>query len=109
MPKTTVCHNGPEFTCKAMFFRAKTTGTKLHFIQPGKPTQNAFIESLNGMFREYRLDMHRFARLVDTQSPLDDWRSHFNHVSPHRSTGKIPRQCSLNGLPDMITPCLRRG
>ena len=43
LPKTIVCDNGPEFTSKAMFFWAKRAGVKLHFIQPGKPTQNAFV------------------------------------------------------------------
>ncbi len=90
LPKSIVCDNGPEFTCKAMFFWAKRTGSKLHFIQPGKPTQNAFVESFNGKFREYCLDMHWFASLADARSTIDDWRSHFNHVRPHRSLGKIP-------------------
>lgn len=90
LPKTIVCDNGPEFTCKAMFFWAKKTGTKLHFIQPGKPTQNAFVESFNGKFREYCLDMHWFASITDARSIIDDWRTHFNDVRPHRSLGRIP-------------------
>jgi putative transposase len=90
LPKTIVCDNGPEFTCKAMFFWAKRTGVKLHFIQPGKPTQNAFIESFNGKFREYCLDLNWFASLEDARSTIDTWRSHYNHVRPHRSLGKKP-------------------
>lgn len=90
LPKSIVCDNGPEFTCKAMFFWSKKTGTKLHFIQPGKPTQNAFVESFNGKFREYCLDMHWFASITDARSIIDDWRSHFNEVRPHRSLGRIP-------------------
>ena len=53
LPTRIVCDNGPEFTCKAMFFRAKKTGVELHFIQQGKPTQNAFVENFNGKFRHY--------------------------------------------------------
>ncbi len=90
LPKVIVCDNGPEFTCKAMFFWSKKTGTKLHFIQPGKPTQNAFVESFNGKFREYCLDMHWFASIIDARSIIDDWRWHFNEVRPHRSLGRIP-------------------
>jgi putative transposase len=90
LPKSIVCDNGPEFTCKAMFFWSKKTGTKLHFIQPGKPTQNAFVESFNGKFREYCLDMHWFASITDARSIIDDWRLHFNEVRPHRSLGRIP-------------------
>lgn len=50
-PRSIICDNGPEFTCKAMFFWLKEQRVKLGFIQPGKPTQNAFVESFNGKFR----------------------------------------------------------
>lgn len=90
LPKTLVCDNGPELTSKAMYFWAKRAGVKLHFIQPGKPTQNAFIESFNGKFREYCLDLHWFASLDDARSTIDHWNHHYNHVRPHRSIGKIP-------------------
>lgn len=90
LPKTIVCDNGPEFTSKAMFFWAKRTGVKLHFIQPGKPTQNAFVESFNGKFRAYCLDLNWFASLADARSTIDNWRTHYNHVRPHRSLGRKP-------------------
>lgn len=90
LPKTIVCDNGPEFTCKTMFFWAKRTGVKLHYIQPGKPTQNAFVESFNGKFREYCLDLNWFASLEDARSTIDDWRTHYNHVRPHRALGTKP-------------------
>lgn len=90
LPKTLVCDNGPEFTSKAMFFWAKRAGVKLHFIQPGKPTQNAFVESFNGKFRDYCLDLNWFASLDDARSIIDTWRHHYNHVRPHRSLGKKP-------------------
>jgi len=80
----------PEFTSKAMYFWAKQAGVKLHFIQPGKPTQNAFVESFNGKLREYCLDLHWFASIEDARETIDDWQHHFNHVRPHRSTGKKP-------------------
>lgn len=90
LPKTIVCDNGPEFTSKAMYFWAKKAGVKLHFIQPGKPTQNAFVESFNGKFREYCLDLHWFASIEDARSTIDSWQQHYNHVRPHRSLGKMP-------------------
>ena len=90
LPKTIVCDNGPEFTCKSMFFWAKRTGTKLHFIQPGKPTQNAFVESFNGKFRDYCLNLHWFASLIDARAIIENWQRHFNHVRPHSSLGRIP-------------------
>lgn len=81
---------GPEFTSKAMFFWAKRAIVKLHFIQPGKPTQNAFVESFNGKFRGYCLDLNWFASLEDARETIDTWRDHYNHVRPHRSLGKKP-------------------
>ena len=90
LSKTIVCDNGPEFTSKAMFFWAKRAGVKLHFIQPGKPTQNAFVESFNGKFRDYCLNLNWFASLDDARETIDTWRDHCNHVRPHRSLGKKP-------------------
>ncbi len=90
LPKRIVMDNGPELTSKAMFFWSQRTGVKLHFIQPGKPTQNAFVESFDGKFRDYCLDQHWFASLADARSKIEDWRHHYNHVRPHRSLGKKP-------------------
>lgn len=90
LPTTIVCDNGPELTCKAMYFWSKATGLKIQFIQPGKPTQNAFVESFNGTFREYCLDQHWFASIEDARSTVQIWNHHYNHVRPHRSLGKIP-------------------
>jgi putative transposase len=90
LPKTIVCDNGPELTCKAMFFWAKKRSVKLHFIQPGKPTQNAFVESFNGKFREYCLDLNWFASIKDARSTIKSGRKHYNHVRPHRSLGRKP-------------------
>lgn len=90
LPAVLVCDNGPEFTSKAMFFWARGECVKLHFIQPGKPTQNAFVESFNGKFRDYCLNLHWFASLDDARSTISDWRNHYNHVRPHRSLNQKP-------------------
>ena len=90
LASTLVCDNGPEFTSKAMFFWSQKTRVKSHFIQPGRPTQNAFVESLNGKFREYCLNLHWFATLNDARDSIDPWRIHDNEVRPHRSIGKRP-------------------
>jgi putative transposase len=90
LPKKIVCDNGPELTSKALFLWAKAAGVKLHFIQPGKPTQNAFVESFNGKFREYCLDLNWFVSLDDARSTIEEWRTHYNHVRPHRSLGTQP-------------------
>jgi putative transposase len=73
-----------------MFFWAKRTGVKLHFIQPGKPTPNAFVASFNGKFLEYCLHLNWFASLLDAGSTIDNWKTHYNHVRPHRSLGRKP-------------------
>ena len=73
-----------ERRSSAMFLWSQRRGVKLHFIQPGKPTQNAFVESFNGKFREYCLDLNWFTSLEDARLRIERWRKHFNHVRPHR-------------------------
>lgn len=89
-PKSIVCDNGTEFTSKAMFFWSYEVGVKLAFIQPGKPTQNAFVESLNGKFRNECLNQYWFKSIEDARQKIDDWRQHYNHVRPHSSLNYLP-------------------
>jgi len=84
-PTQIVCDNGTEFTCKAMFYWQQETTVKLAFIQPGKPTQNAFVESLNGKFRNECLNQYWFKSLDDATLKIDQWRVHYNTVRPHSS------------------------
>jgi putative transposase len=90
LPKILVSDNGSEFTSKAMFLWAQRTGVTLHFIQPGKPTQNAFIESFNGKFRDTCLNQHWFTDLNDARQVIEAWRQHYNRVRPHSSLGYLP-------------------
>lgn len=83
LPDQIICDNGTEFTSKAMFFWQKATGVKLGFIQPGKPTQNAFIESLNGKFRNECLNQLWFKSIGTAREAIDQWRYHYNHERPH--------------------------
>lgn len=89
LPNTVVCDNGSELTSKAMFFWSQRTRTELHFIQPGKPTQNAFVESFNGSFRDSCLNQHWFWDLVDARCIIDAWRQHYNEERPHSSLGYL--------------------
>ncbi|MBO2692926.1 IS3 family transposase [Shewanella algae] len=89
-PKKVTCDNGTEFTSKAMFFWSKETGVTLGFIQPGKPTQNAFVESLNGKFRNECLNQHWFRTLDEARYEIELWREHYNHVRPHSSLNYMP-------------------
>jgi putative transposase len=84
-PDHIVCDNGTEFTSKAMFFWSKTASVVLAFIQPGKPTQNAFVESLNGKFRNECLNQHWFRTLDEARYEIKLWREHYNHIRPHSS------------------------
>lgn len=89
-PETIVMDNGTEMTSKAMFFWSRHTGVKLYFIQPGKPTQNAFVESFNGKFRDGCLNQHWFLNLRDARHLINQWRDHYNQVRPHSSLGYLP-------------------
>ena len=67
-PTAIVVDNGPEFTSKALFGWAQRMGVRLHFIQPGKPCQNAFVESFNGKFRDACLNEQWFVDLAEAQA-----------------------------------------
>lgn len=89
-PNKVTCDNGTEFTSKAMFFWSKETGITLGFIQPENPTQNAFVESLNGKFRNKCLNPHGFRTLDEARYEIELWREHYNHVRPHSSLNDMP-------------------
>ena len=89
-PDRIVCDNGTEFTSKAMFFWSKESAVKLAFIQPGKPTQNAFVESLNGKFRNECLNRHWFRTLDEAREEIEAWRHQYNHVRPHSALNYLP-------------------
>ena len=89
-PNKVICDNGTEFTSKAMFFWSKESGIELGFIQLGKPTQNAFVESLNGKFRNECLNQHWFRTIDEARYEIDLWRDHYNHVRPHSSLNYLP-------------------
>ena len=84
-PQGIVCDNGPEFTDKKMHLWSQDSGVKLHYIQPGKPTQNAFIESLNGKLRDHCLNQHLFRSLAEADHIIEQWRYHYNHERLHSS------------------------
>ncbi len=88
-PTKIICDNGSEFTSKAMFFWSKETIVGLGFIQPGKPTQNAFVESLNGKFRNECLNQHWFRTLEEAKYEIEKWRQHYNYVRPHSSLNYV--------------------
>jgi putative transposase len=82
--------NGPEFTGRAMDKWAYKLGIKHHFIAPGKPTQNAHIESFNSLLRTQCLNQHWFMSLEDSRELIESWRYEYNWIRCHRSIGRIP-------------------
>ena len=68
--------NGPELTGKAMFLWSERTGVQLRFIDPGKPIQNAFVESFNARFRDTCLNEYWFTSLADARQTIESWRQH---------------------------------
>ena len=89
LPKSIVLDNGPEFTSQALFFWSQSAHVKLAFIQPGKPTQNAFVESFNGKFRDYCLNHYWFRSLNDAREKIICWRHHYNEERPHSSLNQM--------------------
>ena len=89
LPDVITVDNGPEFISKAVDAWAYANGVKLHFIQPGKPTQNAYIESFNGKFRDECLNEHVFTSLHDAQQKIETWRQDYNVNRPHRSLNQL--------------------
>jgi len=84
-PACIVSDNGTEFTSKAILKWAKDNGVEWHYIDPGKPQQNAFIESFNGSLRDELLNEEIFDSLADARRKLALWRYDYNAVRPHSS------------------------
>jgi len=85
--------NGPEFVGNAMDGWAYGKGVRLDFIRPGKPNENAFIESFNGRLREECLNDNQFLTLVEAQTIIEAWRRDYNEERPHGSlNGLTPRE-----------------
>jgi putative transposase len=85
VPKVLFCDNGAEFTGQAMDMWAYSNGVKIDFSRPGKPTDNAFVESPNGTFRAECLDTHWFQNLLDAKQIIEAWRREYNESCPHRA------------------------
>jgi putative transposase len=90
LPKAITTDNGPEFTGKAIHLWAQAAHVHLHPIQPGKPMQNAFIESFNGTFRDDCLNQHWFQSIHEARLLINHWRHEYNQLRPHSSIGRIP-------------------
>lgn len=84
-PKFLFCDNGSEFTGQAMDLWAHQNHVRIDFSRPGKPTDNAFIESFNGTFRSECLSTHWFDSILEARQVIEDWRQEYNESRPHRA------------------------
>jgi len=98
-PRTIQVDNGPEFISKDVDLWAYWNHVKLDFSRPGKPTDNAYIESFNARFRLECLNEHWFMSLEDAREKTEEWRRDYNQSRPHSSLGNVPPEeyATLNG------------
>ena len=89
-PVSIVSDNGTELTSMAILRWSQEAQVDWHYIAPGKPTQNAFIESFNGRLRDELLNETLFASLADARVALRDWMKDYNTVRPHSAIGNVP-------------------
>lgn len=81
--------NGPEFTGRAMLTWAHRHGIALRLIEPGKPNQNAYVESFNGRFRDECLNEHWFMSVAHARAVIEAWRREYNEERPKESLGGL--------------------
>jgi Transposase and inactivated derivatives len=99
LPRRIVLDNGPEFAGRTLDAWAYARGVDLCFIRPGKPIENAYVESFNGKFRDECLNEHWFVSLVDAKALIEAWRLDYNLVRPHSALGgQTPHQFAMRSL-----------
>ena len=87
LPRVITADNGTEFTCRVVDEWAHRNGVKLDFIRPGKPIENAYIESFNGRLRQECLEQHWFVSMEDAKEKIEEWRIDYNEHRPHSALG----------------------
>ncbi len=88
LPKRLAVDNGPEFISKALHAWAYRNDVKLEFSRPGNPTDNAYVESFNGHFREECLNQHWFETLAEAREVIEAWRIEYNTERAHQALGQ---------------------
>jgi len=99
LPEVITVDNGPEFISKAMDAWAFQNKVRLRFIQPGKPVQNAYVESFNGKFRDECLNENVFIDLHDARNKIETWRRDYNSTRPHSSLNNLTPEEFAETLP----------
>jgi putative transposase len=103
LPSIIKVDNGSEFISKVMDKWAYERGVELDFSRPGKPTDNAKVESFNGRLRQECLNAHWFLSLEDARRKIDEWRQYYNETRPHSALqwatlAEFARQARENAL-----------
>ena len=98
VPTSITVDHGAEFMSKALEDWAWRRGIKLDFIRPGKPNENARIESFNGRLRDECLHVNQFTSVEDAQRKIEAWRQNYNHTRPHNSLRNLtPHEFAQQG------------
>ena len=99
LPLSITVDHGPEFEGQVLDAWAYQAGVRLSFIRPGKPVENAYIESFNGRFRDECLNEHWFLTMAHARRAIEAWRVEYNTERPHSSLGNLtPDEYAKNGL-----------
>jgi len=109
LPQAIRTDNGKEFCGRAMLTWAHARGVRLFLIQPGKPNQNAYIESFNGRLRDECLNEHWFVSLAHARTVIEAWRREYNEERPKKSLGGLTPSAyarQLAGKSATLTPGL---
>ena len=98
VPVSITVDHGTEFMSKALEEWAWRRGVKLDFIRPGKPNENAHIESFNGRLRDECLNVNQFTSMDDARRKIEAWRRDYNDTRPHSSLRNLtPREFAQQG------------
>ena len=89
VPRSITVDHGTEFQSRALEDWAYRRGVQLDFIRPGKPVENAYIESFNGRLRDECLNVHQFSSIADARAKIEAWRVDYNQRRPHGSLGHL--------------------
>jgi putative transposase len=98
LPLSITVDHGPEFEGQVLDRWAYERGVRLNLIRPGKPVENAYVESFNGRFRDECLNEHWFLTMAHARRIIEAWRVEYNTERPHSSLGNLtPEQYARNG------------
>ena len=99
LPASITVDHGPEFEGQVLDAWAYSSSVRLSFIRPGKPNENAYIESINGKFRDECLNEHWFVTMAHARRIIESWRAEYNTERPHSSLGDLtPEEYADRGI-----------